>query len=134
MNTSSRQVNVTNALGLHLRAADKFIRLARQFQADVWVVFDGRKVHGKSILDLTTLAAACGSRLQVEAGGVDADAALDALTDLIKRGFDEQQPEPGPITPMHTAVAEVSACQTPIATAGSPGIGSNITCGPIPGL
>ena len=86
----SRQVEITNTLGLHLRAADKFVRLAQQFRADVRVACDGRKVSGRSILDLTTLAAACGSRLELEADGPDAEAALDALTDLIGRRFDEE--------------------------------------------
>jgi phosphotransferase system HPr (HPr) family protein len=86
----SRQVEVTNAHGLHLRAANQFARLARQFQAEVWVGYEGRKVSGRSILDLTTLAAGCGTRLEVEAHGPDAEAALDALTALIWRKFDEQ--------------------------------------------
>lgn len=89
MLTANRSVDVTNSLGLHLRAADKFVRLACKFKADVWVLCDGRKVSGKSILDLTTLAAACGTRLELEADGPDADAAMDALTALIGRRFDE---------------------------------------------
>ena len=87
----SRQVDVTNTLGLHLRAAGKFVGLAQQFQADVWVVCDGRKASGKSILDLATLAAACGSRLELETDGPDAETALDALTGLIGRRFDEDE-------------------------------------------
>ena len=89
MLTSSRNVVVSNAFGLHLRAADKFVRQACRFQADVWGAYDGRTVNGKSILDLTTLAAACGSRLHVETDGPDAAAAFDALIDLINRGFGE---------------------------------------------
>jgi phosphocarrier protein HPr len=87
---TSRQVDLTNTLGLHLRAAAKFVSLAQQFRADVSVICDGRKVSGKSILDLATLAAACGSRLELETDGPDAEAALDALTDLIGRRFDEE--------------------------------------------
>ncbi len=85
----SRQVEITNTLGLHLRAADKFVRLARQFQAEVRVACDGRKVSGRSMLDLMALAAACGTCLELEADGPDAQAALDALSDLIAREFDE---------------------------------------------
>jgi phosphotransferase system HPr-like phosphotransfer protein len=47
-------------------------------------------VSGRSILDLTTLAAACGSRLELEADGPDAEAAVDALVDLVRRGLDER--------------------------------------------
>ncbi len=86
-----RQVEVINALGLHLRAADRFVRLAQQFRAEIRVACDGRSASGWSILDLATLAAACGSRLALEADGPDAEQALDALTDLIGRRFDEEE-------------------------------------------
>ena len=72
----SRQIEIINTLGLHLRAAAKFVRLAQQFQADIWVACDGRKVSGRSILDLATLAAERGSRLELETNGPDAEAAL----------------------------------------------------------
>jgi phosphocarrier protein len=88
--TISRQVGIINAFGLHLRAADKFVRLAGQFRADVRITYGGHTASGVSILDLTTLAAACGSQLELKADGPDAKAALDALTDLIGRRFDEQ--------------------------------------------
>jgi phosphocarrier protein len=89
MLTSRRQVDVTNTLGVHLRAAAKFVALTQEFRADVWVVSDGRKVSGKSVLDLATLAAECGSRLELEADGPDAEAVIDALTSLIERRFEE---------------------------------------------
>jgi phosphocarrier protein len=89
MLTAIRQVDITNTLGLHLRAAGAFVKLAQQFRAEVWVVCDGRRASGKSILDLATLAAECGCRLELETDGPDAAAALDALTGLIARGFDE---------------------------------------------
>jgi len=89
MLTATRQVDVTNTLGLHLRSASAFVNLARQFRAEVWVVCDGRRASGKSILDLAILAAECGCRLELEAHGPDAEAALDALTELIARGFGE---------------------------------------------
>jgi phosphotransferase system HPr (HPr) family protein len=89
--TFRRQVDLINTLGLHLRAADKFVRLARQFRAGVRVACSGRTASGQSTLDLMTLAAERGSRLELEADGPDAEAALDALTDLIGRRFDEQE-------------------------------------------
>ncbi len=87
----TRVVEITNALGLHLRACDKMIRLARQFQSDIRIVFGDRTASGRSILDLTMLAAECGSRLELTAEGPDATAALDALTKLIECRFDEQE-------------------------------------------
>jgi phosphotransferase system HPr (HPr) family protein len=88
---AGRQVEITNRLGVHLRAAAKFVRLARQFQSDIQVTLDGPKVSGRSILDLTTLGAACGSRLELKADGPDAEAALDALAGLFGRRFDEEE-------------------------------------------
>jgi phosphocarrier protein HPr len=88
---SSRPIDISNIPGLNLRAADKFVRLAGRFTAEVWVFCDERRVNGKSILDLITLTAACGSRLQIETDGPEADAALDALSQLVIRGFDDLQ-------------------------------------------
>ena len=65
--------------------------LAQQFRAEVRVAYDGRKASGRSILDLATLAAACGSRLELDADGPDAEAALDALAALVGRRFDEEK-------------------------------------------
>jgi phosphocarrier protein len=84
-----RQVEITNSLGLHLRPADKFVRLAHQFQAEVQVLHNGNTFNGKSILDLTTLAAECGTRLELEARGADAEAAVEALAELISAQFHE---------------------------------------------
>ena len=95
MPTSSRYVHITNTLGLNLRAADKLVRLASCFRAEVWVGRDGRRVNGNSILELVTLAAVCGCRLRIETDGPEADAALDALTHLIDRGFDDSRPAHG---------------------------------------
>lgn len=88
---SCRETVITNALGLHLRAADRFVRLAQQFQATVRVAHGANAVDGKSILDLATLAAACGDALAIEASGPDAEAALEALTALVAAGFHEAE-------------------------------------------
>jgi phosphocarrier protein HPr len=86
---SNRQVEVVNALGLHLRAAGKFVRLAQQFHAQVRVACGERIVNGKSILDLTTLAAERGTWLALEASGHDAEDAIEALTELVATRFHE---------------------------------------------
>ena len=91
-----RQVEVLNAYGLHLRPADKFVRLASTFQAEIRVYFKGNQYNGKSILDLTTLAAERGSQLELEAVGPDAETALTALAELVLARFhedDEGRPE-----------------------------------------
>jgi len=78
-----RQVQIVNPSGLHLRAAAEFVRHSRDFEADVHVALNGRTVDGKSILDLITLAAECGARLEIEASGPDAEQAVAALCDLV---------------------------------------------------
>jgi phosphocarrier protein HPr len=84
-----RQVEITNALGLHLRPADKFVRLAHRFQAEVRIYYRGHEFNGKSILDLTSLAAECGTRLELEARGPDAEDAIAALAELVAAQFHE---------------------------------------------
>jgi phosphocarrier protein len=86
---SRRQGELTNALGLHLRAATQFVRLSERFQAKVRVSCNGRAADGRSILDLVLLAAECGARLELEATGPDAEEATAALCALIEVGFDE---------------------------------------------
>ena len=96
--TARRRVEIVNAHGLHMRPAGKFVSLANSFQSDVWVESAGTKVNGKSILDMTTLAAECGTMLDLEARGPDAEQALVALADLVAAGFhmtDEDYRRPG---------------------------------------
>jgi phosphocarrier protein len=82
---------VTNALGMHLRPAEKFVKLALQFQADIRVHHNGNEHNGRSILELASLAAECGTRLEVEARGPDALAAVAALAELVEAQFHEDE-------------------------------------------
>ena len=86
-----RQVEITNSLGLHLRPADKFVKLALRYQSEIRVHYNGNQFNGKSILDLTTLAAECGTRLELEARGPDAQDAIEALADLVLARFYENE-------------------------------------------
>ena len=94
-----RQVRVTNQHGLHLRAASGFVELARQFQADVRVHSSSGEANGKSVLDLTMLAADCGALLELELSGIDAQEAATALCDLIEQGFHEDEDGSGASPP-----------------------------------
>lgn len=85
--TARRRVRIVNAHGLHMRPSSKFVKLANSFQAEVWVDFRGIRANGKSILEMTSLAAECGSELDLEASGPDAERALDALEELVAAGF-----------------------------------------------
>jgi phosphocarrier protein len=78
-----RRVLIRDASGLHLRLADQIVHLAQRFRAEVRVAHRGREADGKSILDMLGLAAAGGTRLDLEARGPDAEGAVAALTDLI---------------------------------------------------
>jgi phosphocarrier protein HPr len=95
---ASRPVEITNTLGMHLRTAAKFEELARRFQADVRVLYNGNEYNGKSIMSLLTMAAECGSKLVLECRGEDASEAVDALEELVRQGFHEddegQEQEP----------------------------------------
>jgi phosphocarrier protein HPr len=89
MVTAERVVPIINPLGLHARPAAEFVKLASRFRAEVQVEKDGLVVNGKSIMGVMTLAAECGSSIRIQADGDDAEAALAALVDLVRRGFDE---------------------------------------------
>jgi phosphocarrier protein len=84
-----REVIVPNALGLHARAAARFVQTAGRFAAQIRVTRDGRTVDGKSLMGVLLLAASRGSFLTLEAEGADAEAALDALAGLVASGFGE---------------------------------------------
>ena len=86
---TSRTVTVVNQLGMHARAAAKFVHLATTFQSRVVVSRQGREMDGKSIMGLLLLAAARGTVVTIAADGTDEQAAVDALTDLVAGGFGE---------------------------------------------
>lgn len=85
----TRSVSITNALGMHARAAARFVHAASTFQARVSVTRGARTVDGKSILGILLLAAAKGAEITVCADGPDEHDALDALCRLVESGFGE---------------------------------------------
>lgn len=87
--TLSREVEIVNRLGLHARAAARFVNLASRFSAHIEVEREGMRVNGKSIMGLMMLAASQGKRITLHACGDDAAAALDALSELIAERFGE---------------------------------------------
>jgi phosphocarrier protein len=86
---TARRVAVRNALGLHARAAARFVKLAGSFQCQIRVTRGARTMDGKSILGLLLLAAARGSELVISGDGVDEVAAVDALCGLVDRNFED---------------------------------------------
>ncbi len=84
-----REVEIVNKLGLHARASAKLTKLAGQFQSEVWLSRDSRRVNAKSIMGVMMLAAAKGTRLKLEVAGPDEAEAADALVALIADKFGE---------------------------------------------
>lgn len=84
-----RLVRVVNSRGMHARPCHAVVSTALEFDAELSIELRGRKVNGKSILELMTLQASCGTELALEAHGADAPALLDRLEDLIGSGFGE---------------------------------------------
>lgn len=89
MGLAERQVQVRNRLGMHARAAVKFVQLANKYKCEVRVVKDGQEANGKSIMGLLTLVAAHGVVMNVICEGDDAEAAAAALGELVDGGFGE---------------------------------------------
>ncbi len=86
---TSRHVMVVNQLGMHARAAAKFVRLATRFRAQIRVARDAREMDGKSIMGILLLAAACGTTITIVADGPDEADAIESLAALVTGGFDE---------------------------------------------
>jgi phosphocarrier protein len=83
------EAEIINKLGLHARASAKLTQLASRFTAEIWLERNGRRVNAKSIMGVMMLAAARGTTITVDTEGEDADAALQALLDLIADRFGE---------------------------------------------
>ncbi len=84
-----KEFTIINKLGLHARASAKFVTVASQFMSDIHVSRNDRSVNGKSIMGMMMLAAAKGTKIEVEAGGEDAEQALNAIEALINDYFGE---------------------------------------------
>jgi phosphocarrier protein len=84
-----RTVIVVNQLGMHARAAAKFVHLATGYESRVRVARQGREMDGKSIMGLLLLAASSGTAVTISAEGADEQAAVDALASLVETGFGE---------------------------------------------
>lgn len=85
----SRDVTITNSIGLHARPATFFIQKANSFKSGIWVEKDDRKVNAKSLLGVLSLGIAKGMTITIIADGTDEKTAVDALCELIDSGFEE---------------------------------------------
>jgi phosphocarrier protein len=86
----SRELQIVNKRGLHARASAKFVQMVERFEAEVWVTRGSETVGGNSIMGLMMLAAGPGTSVIVSATGPQAEAALDAIAELIAGKFNEE--------------------------------------------
>jgi len=86
----SRELPIINKRGLHARASAKFVQMVERFNAEVWVTRGSETVGGTSIMGLMMLSAGPGTSIVVSAIGPEAQAAIDAITDLVANKFNEE--------------------------------------------
>lgn len=87
----SRDIEIINKLGMHARAAAKFVKLASSFGSQIEIERNGRRVNGKSIMGVMMLAASKGSQVTIHADGSDAEDSLNEIEQLINNRFDEDE-------------------------------------------
>lgn len=86
-----READIINKLGLHARASAKLTQVAGKYQCEVWLTRNGRRVNAKSIMGVMMLAAAKGSKIDIETDGADETDAMEALLGLIAEKFGEAE-------------------------------------------
>lgn len=86
-----QEVEITNKLGMHARAAAKLVTLAQTFASEIRVAKDGKEVNGKSIMGIMMLAAAKGNTIELIVDGEDESTAMQHLVELINNRFDEDE-------------------------------------------
>jgi phosphocarrier protein len=82
-------IKIINKLGLHARASAKLTQVANQFESDIWIEKNDKKVNAKSIMGVMMLAASQGTDIKISTEGVDEKEALDSITALINDYFGE---------------------------------------------
>ena len=91
MSDDAFQVRVTicNKLGMHARAATRFVQLASKYPCEVSVIKDGQRVNGKSIMGVLMLVASLGTVITIDCKGARAEEAGRALVELVESKFGE---------------------------------------------
>ncbi len=88
--SAKREVGISNELGLHARPAAEFVKRAKSFRSEIWVVKDGKRYSAASLIDILRANLDCGATAIIEAHGVDAEEALERLEKLLAE-FREQE-------------------------------------------
>lgn len=108
---SEIQLTLPNSFGLHARPASLLVRLAQSFDAKIWIEYESQRCDAKSFLSIMLLAAEQGAKVKVTASGPDANMALEAISDLFRREFDNAEVSPGPSalpSPLSASVANAA--------------------------
>ena len=88
------EVEIKNSDGLHMRPAMQFVDVANKYDCEITVSNDETSVNGKSIMEMSMLAATCGTKLKIRAEGANAQQVVDALRELVvEKHFDEPTPK-----------------------------------------
>ena len=85
-----RTVTIKNRAGLHTRPAAAIVKLASKFDSEFFIIKDGFRINGKSIIGVMTLAAAQGTTLELECDGPDEEQAMKELVNYFEKGFEEE--------------------------------------------
>ena len=85
----SKEITVSNEVGLHARPATFFIQKANEYKSSIWVEKDTHRINAKSLLGVLSLGIVGGTPIRVIADGPDEQAAVEALTHLVESGFVE---------------------------------------------
>lgn len=85
----SKATKITNEMGFHMRPANVFVTAMTKYASDINLVVNGKKINGKSIMNIMAAGIKCGTELTVECSGEDEGAMLGAAINLIESGFGE---------------------------------------------
>ncbi len=85
----SKSTKITNEMGFHMRPANVFVTAMTKYDSDIDLVVNGKKINGKSIMNIMAAGIKCGTELTVECNGADEGAMLNAAVNLIESGFGE---------------------------------------------
>lgn len=85
----SKNFTIINKMGFHMRPANVFVTEMTKYSSDINIIFGGKKINGKSIMNIMAACIKCGSEITVECSGADEEAMLAEAAKLIESGFDE---------------------------------------------
>lgn len=86
----TKTTKIKNKIGLHARPAAIFVRTCSKYRSDIFVEKDGRKVNAKSIMGIMSLGVAPGEELKIIVDGIDEEAAMKDILDLVENRLDEE--------------------------------------------